>query len=292
MGSNGWKMRRFICPIIGIFFLLHAWRPETASANSLAIFRTSYGEMAFELFDDDKPKTVRNFIALTESGRYRNSIMHRLEPGSVVQGGGYVVQNTSSTNLATNLFLVANFGFITNEFSTGTIYSNVFGTIAMAKLPNSPDSASSQWFINLGDNSASFDTQNGGFTVFGRIVHGEQVLHTLNTKSNNYGIVNLSGFYGPPFATVPVMFDGAVFPRYTELAYPRIEILKIITTPNLDGSRNLAWNSPTGLLCRIEYRDDVSWDLLHLTNGNGLVQSVIDTNTVAAGRHYRVRIGP
>jgi len=292
MGSNGWKMIRFICPIIGIFFLLPAWRSEIALANSLAIFRTSYGEMAFELFDDDKPLTVRNFITLTESGRYRNSIMHRLEPGVLVQGGGYLVQNTGSTNPATNLFLVAAFGSITNEFSTGTIYSNVFGTIAMAKLPDNPDSASSHWFINLGDNAASFDNQNGGFTVFGRIVHGEQVLHTLNTKSNNYGIVNLSFYYGPPFGTVPVTYNGAVFPRYVELAYPCIEILKLIVVPNPDGSRDLAWNSPTGLVCRIEYRDDITWDLFHLTNGNGLVQSTVDTNTVAAGRSYRVRIGP
>jgi cyclophilin family peptidyl-prolyl cis-trans isomerase len=287
MGSNGWKMMRFICPIIGIFFLLYAWLPETASANSLAIFRTSLGEMAVELFDDDKPLTVRNFILLSELGRYNNSFFHVDAAGVVAQGGGYWVSNPTSTSLVSSVGAVTPLGFITNEFTSGPVFSNLYGTIAMAKVAGNPDSATVQWFFNLGNNP-SFDVENGGYTVFGRVIAGTNVLEQFNTRSNGFGTINAGG----PFALLPVTYTGTNSPRYNELIYAGIEILKVIVAPQVDGTRVLAWNSPTGLVCRIEYRDDVTWDLLHLTNGNGLIQSVIDTNTVAAGRSYRVRIGP
>ena len=286
MGSNGWKMRRFICPIIGIFFLLHAWRPETASANSLAIFRTSLGEMAVELFDDDKPLTVRNFILLSERGRYNNSFFHVDAAGVVAQGGGYWISNPTSTSLVSLVGAVTPFGLITNEFNTGPIYSNLYGTIAMAKVAGNPDSATVQWFFNLGNNP-SFDIENGGYTVFGRVIAGTNVLEQFNTRSNGFGTVNGGG----PFSLLPVTYIGTNSPRYNELIYAWIEILKLVITPNADDSRNLAWNSPTGLSCRIEFNDGGAWDLLHLTNGNGAVQTIVDTNTTAPERIYRVRIG-
>ncbi len=61
---------------------------------------------------------------------------------------------------------ITSYGPIQNEFSSDR--SNVSGTIAMAKVGNDPNSATSQWFVNLGDNSANLDNQNGGFTVFGK----------------------------------------------------------------------------------------------------------------------------
>jgi cyclophilin family peptidyl-prolyl cis-trans isomerase len=64
---------------------------------------------------------------------------------------------------------------VTNE----PVYSNVRGTIAMAKLGNDPNSATSQWFINLANNAANLDDQNGGFTVFGEVTAGMDVVDAI-----------------------------------------------------------------------------------------------------------------
>jgi cyclophilin family peptidyl-prolyl cis-trans isomerase len=282
-------MNRIIYPIIGCFLFLQSY-PFISSANSLAIFRTTLGEMAVELFDDDKPQTVRNFIRLTELGRYNNSFFHVNAAGVIVQGGGFLVANPSSTSLVSQIFSVVNLGSVTNEFSTGTIYSNVYGTIAMAKVAGNPDSATSQWFFNLGSNPG-FDVDNGGFTVFGRVIAGTNVLEQFTTRSNGFGTVNLGG----QFSLMPVTYTGTNFPHYNELIYAGVEIMKIIVVPQTDGTRILAWNSPTSLVCRVEYNDTGiigAWSLLHQTNGNGLIQSVIDTNAASATRNYRITVPP
>lgn len=280
-------------PAFGLIaeFVLAAWVTAVpcAHANSLAIFRTTFGEMAVELFDDDKPVTVKNFILLTELGRYQNNFFHVCAAGNIVQGGGFRVADPLSTNPVLNVTATAGLGTITNEFSVGTLYSNVFGTISMAKVAGFPDSASTDWFINLGDNSASYDHTNGGYTVFGRVIAGSNVLHQFNTRSNMFGTVNL----GMQFSLLPVTYIGNFYPRYVDLVYSRVEILKLITIPQSNGSRLLAWNSPSTLVCRVEYSDTGiggAWDLLHETNGNGNIQSAVDTNVFAETRLYRIRV--
>lgn len=286
-------MNRFICPIIGSFFVFIA---GVAPANTLAIFRTSLGDLAFELFDADKPRTVRTFIQLANLGYYTNRPLYRLEPGFVVQGGNISVDDPASTNPAVS-FAGNNLGLIPNEFAVGPRLSNTFGTLAMAKNAFSTNSAANTWFINLGDNSAVLDAQNGGFTVFGRIVQGADLLTALNTRSNGYGIVDLSGSNTPPLNAVPVTYTGTNLPNYNQLIYASIDILRtsLITWPDL--TRTVQWNSPTGLACRIEANDsgpgsDGSWSLLHQTNGNGQLQAFLDTNTAAHTRIYRIRIAP
>lgn len=83
-------------------------------------------------------------------------------PGFIIQGGGYV-WNDSTNNISS----ISPNAPVANEFSPAR--SNKRGTIAMAKVSNDPNSATSQWFINLADNSANLDNQNGGFTVFGEV---------------------------------------------------------------------------------------------------------------------------
>ena len=140
--------------------------------NSEVQFRTSAGNINVELFDPATPITVANFYEYATSGRYDDTIFHRLPPGFVLQGGGF------SFNDATNTFpSVSADPTIQNEFSATR--SNLASTIAMAKigpLPGQPptdatiNSATSQFFFNLKNNSAILDGQNGGFTVFGKIV--------------------------------------------------------------------------------------------------------------------------
>jgi peptidyl-prolyl cis-trans isomerase A (cyclophilin A) len=114
----------------------------------------------------DAPITVANFLAYTRGGDYTDVFFHRnawlnATMPFVIQTGGF------RWTAANEIQQVTSRGTIANEFSTAR--SNVRGTVAMAKVAGDPNSATSQWFINMGDNAGTLDTQNGGFTVFARV---------------------------------------------------------------------------------------------------------------------------
>lgn len=139
--------------------------PIITKANPVACFSTNMGQFCIELLETQTPLTTANFLSYIDSGDYTNGIFHRSVPGFIIQGGGYkLVDGSNGKTLAP----VATLPPITNEFKI----SNTRGTIAMAKLANNPNSATSQWFVNLADNSQNLDNQNGGFTVFGRVIFG------------------------------------------------------------------------------------------------------------------------
>ena len=134
-------------------------------------FRTSLGNFEVNLFDEITPKTVENFLQYVEDESYHNSVIHRLIPDFVVQGGGFAYTGELP------LSVIPAKAAVQNEPKL----SNRKGTIAMAKLENRPNSATNQWFFNLKDNHAGqpqLDTQNGGFTVFGQI--SEQGMEILD----------------------------------------------------------------------------------------------------------------
>lgn len=132
----------------------------TQLANATTVqFQTVLGDFEVNLFDKTTPKTVENFLTYVNSGAYADSIMHRSVPEFIVQGGGFTYTGSVQLkNIAQNAAVI-------NE----PAYSNRRGTIAMAKVGDDPNSATTQWFFNLKDNSANLDTQNGGFTVFGQV---------------------------------------------------------------------------------------------------------------------------
>ena len=133
-----------------------------AALSTTVRMQTSLGLIDIDLFDAAAPQTIANFLEYVNRGDYDNSFFHRSIPDFVVQGGGF------SWSSITNLYSpVPTEAPVINEFSLDR--SNLRGTIAMAKLGDDPNSATSQWFFNLGDNSDSLDNQNGGFTVFGRV---------------------------------------------------------------------------------------------------------------------------
>src|SRR5215204_553279 len=112
--------RRNVCSG-GLGVLLLASLP--AQGNTLVQFRTTIANFDVELFDTQKPVTVRNFIRYVENGAYRDMIMHRVVTNFVIQGGSFVVRNhnTPSNTLAE----ILSYGPITNEFKVGQSYSNV-----------------------------------------------------------------------------------------------------------------------------------------------------------------------
>jgi peptidyl-prolyl cis-trans isomerase A (cyclophilin A) len=122
-------------------------------------FQTDMGPFEVNLYDQRTPATVANFLAYVESGDYTNVVIHRSITDFVIQGGGY--NSTGGLPLG----LVPTNPAVVNE----PVFSNVRGTIAMAKVAGDPDSATSQWYFNLVDNSTTLDPQNGGFTVFGEV---------------------------------------------------------------------------------------------------------------------------
>lgn len=137
--------------------------PAMLQANPVACFNANVGNFCMELFERQTPVTVANFRNYVDSGAYTQSFFHRSVPGFVIQGGGFKV---TADDAGANFSAVETFDPIMNEFGI----SNTRGTVAMAKLGGDPDSATSQWFINLADNSANLDAQNGGFTVFAGVL--------------------------------------------------------------------------------------------------------------------------
>jgi len=156
-------------PLVKLALVFMFAVPTVCPASVIARMQTSYGVIDIQLFDTEAPLTVANFISYAQSRAYANSIIHRnySAPGlSIIQGGGYV------WNGATNqLNYVVTNPPVNDEYSPNR--PNVYGTIAMAKT-GLPNSATSQWFFNLADNSVTLDDQhqtNGGFTVFGQVLN-------------------------------------------------------------------------------------------------------------------------
>ncbi|MES2661220.1 MAG: peptidylprolyl isomerase [Verrucomicrobiota bacterium] len=133
--------------------------PDTTSA---ARFETTSGQFDIIFFPAAAPLTVDNFIDYMDAGEYDDMFFHRAPTNFVVQGGGYkYTPENGFTEVAT-------FDPVLNEPGI----SNLRGTVAMAKVGGQPNSATCEWFVNVKDNSGpppALDTQNGGFTVFGRV---------------------------------------------------------------------------------------------------------------------------
>jgi len=164
------------------------------------------GRLQVLLYDQEgkgAPKTSANLQAYLTAKRYDNTFIHRSVPGFVLQGGGY--------NFATTLPLpsVSSLPTVVNEYSAGR--SNLRGTIAMAKLGSSPNSATSQWFWSLADNSANLDNQNGGFTVFGRLL-GASDLATLDAIAALQVVNASTSLQSPAFSALPVS-SGKISPN-------------------------------------------------------------------------------
>lgn len=250
----------------------------------LAVFHTPLGDIEIELFED-KPVTTQNFLRYVHSGAYSNMFFHRWVPGFVMQGGGFLVEQRGTPNAIINS--VATFGNITNEFNVGRSAPNVYGTLAMAKLAGDPNSASSQWFFNLADNSANLDTQNGGFTVFARVLRGTNVLERFNDVSTNHVLwtVNIGG----ALTQLPVLASPA---GYEDLVYCNITTLQLQVRPAANGAGvELSWPSVSNLTNVVEFRERLgdAWAALVRTNGTGQLMRLAD-QPPGATRYYRVRV--
>jgi cyclophilin family peptidyl-prolyl cis-trans isomerase len=270
-----------------IFWLFLCLSTACVCAGPMAQFRTVYGDIDVELFED-KPATTQNFIRYVRSGLYQNTFFHRHIPGFIIQGGGFLVLNRHTTNA--DFFPTPTFPAITNEFLVGRRMSNVFGTISMAKLGSDPNSATSQFFFNLTNNSSNLDNQNGGFTAFGKVVRGTNVLYRFNfpgAATNHITIYN----YGAPFDSVPML---ATTQTFDDLVYVDISLLNTQIKVAADRTREITWNSVAGRTNIVEYtlftNMPPKWLQLVATNGNGTPFKVIDPSPGNTNRFYRIRV--
>jgi len=153
-------------------------RPTTAPAEptsrpvpakAYVLMTTSLGDILLELDGKRAPITVANFLSYTDQEFYDGTIFHRVMGTFMIQGGGFTPGMTKKATDPT----------IKNEWRNGL--KNTRGTIAMARLGGQPDSASSQFFINVVDN-ASLDRperDGAGYAVFGRVVAGMETVDTI-----------------------------------------------------------------------------------------------------------------
>src|SRR5205814_2006173 len=126
--------------------------------------------------------------------RFNNTFLQRWEPNFVIQAGGYYVTNKTT---GPEIDPVPTFPEIPNEYSVGRQFSNIYGTIAMARRSGETNSASSQWFLNL-TNNAFLDTVDGGFTVFGKLTSGSNILDLFIPPPPTKGIYRAQASFGNP----------------------------------------------------------------------------------------------
>ena len=139
--------------------------------------QTTFGTITIELDAAKAPITTANFLEYVNSGFYANTIFHRVIDGFMIQGGGFEPGMTQKPTNAP----------IKNEANNGL--RNSIYTIAMARTPN-PDSASSQFFINVNDNDflnfTAPTAQGWGYCVFGKVVEGTEVVDAIRkVKTGN-----------------------------------------------------------------------------------------------------------
>ncbi|MEH6466914.1 MAG: peptidylprolyl isomerase [Porticoccus sp.] len=131
---------------------------------------TNFGDINIELDFDKAPISAANFLQYCRDDFYTNTVFHRVIDGFMIQGGGFTPEMTEKSGRAS----------IENEADNGL--SNDEGTLAMART-NDPHSASSQFFINVGNNGflnhSGKNSQGWGYAVFGKVVDGMDVVNKI-----------------------------------------------------------------------------------------------------------------
>lgn len=164
------------------------------SHATIVEFKTSLGDFQVNLYDETTPETVANFLNYTNNGTYNNTVIHRKVDDFIVQGGSYFIDSTSEEFIP--LLPVESNAPIRNEPK----WSNITGTIAMAKLGGNINSATSGWFFNLADNSTNLDVQNGGFTTFGQVIGDGMTVVNAIAATSNCSLANTA------FTALPTIF--------------------------------------------------------------------------------------
>jgi cyclophilin family peptidyl-prolyl cis-trans isomerase len=163
-------LKRFV----SLFALSLAFAATAFAANPQVDIDTTAGRIRVELYPDIAPKTVANFLDYVKAKHYDGTQFHRVIPGFMIQGGGFTSEFQQKPTRAPIP--------IESELSVKGGLSNTPGTLAMARTGD-PNSATSQFFINVADNARlnfrSADAAGYGYTVFGKVVDGMDVVNKI-----------------------------------------------------------------------------------------------------------------
>ena len=166
-------MKQLLSSISSIIILIGLlWLTGCSQDKEIKVitFETTLGPIVIELFEEEAPITSKNFLEYAESGFFNGTLFHRVIPGFVIQGGG----------MESGMVDKKGKDPIQNEANNGV--KNLKWTLSMART-NEPHSASSQFFINLVNNSSLDHTeetiQGWGYAVFGEVVEGFETVEAI-----------------------------------------------------------------------------------------------------------------
>ena len=164
------SLRSFALALAPLVLTWSASSPSAQEANPVVVIETSLGSMTIELYQDEAPESVENFMAYVNSGFYEGTVFHRVISGFMIQGGGMTADLNRKTTRAP----------IENEATNGL--KNSRGTLAMARTAD-VNSATSQFFINTVDNGMldhkSTRPNEFGYAVFGMVTEGMDVVDKI-----------------------------------------------------------------------------------------------------------------
>jgi len=195
---------------------------STTLATTIVRFETNLGSIDVRLYEEATPLSVANFLNYVNTDSWDGTFVHRSIPGFIVQGGGFSLTPDifNTTNVTTNPAVLNEPGI-----------SNLRGTLAYAKQGGDPNSATSQWFFNLDNNSANLDFQNGGFTVFGRVVGNGMTVVDSIAALETIGA-------GGAFSDVPVLDRQQVINQQNIFPADAVVFSDISVISTLDGDYN------------------------------------------------------
>ncbi|MFN4238782.1 MAG: peptidylprolyl isomerase [Vogesella sp.] len=185
-------MKKLLCSLLMLM-------PLSVLAAPTVEMTTNKGLITIELDPARAPKSVENFVAYVKAGHYNGTVFHRIIDGFMIQGGGFAIQNGALAQKPTR-------APIANEADNGL--KNVIGSIAMART-NDPNSATSQFFINLVNNDfldfRSKTPQGWGYAVFGKVTAGMDVVNRISKARTGF----IGGMQDVPIE--PIVITKAIY---------------------------------------------------------------------------------
>lgn len=193
---NFMKIGALARTVIAVAAIYSVANVALAEGSPQVKFATSAGDFVVEVYPDKVPKTVENFLQYVKDKHYDGTIFHRVIPNFMVQGGGF---NTTYAQKPTRAPVVHE-----GRQAMEKGLRNVPGTLAMART-NDPQSATAQFFINVKDNGfLDPSAQSPGYTVFGKVVSGMDVVDKIKLTPTGAG-----GPFGSDVPKTPVLINSA-----------------------------------------------------------------------------------